>query len=454
MKFFKNSTNKYYIHIYFYIGKSTLNAFYESYLHKSEDLDEFLADTSSQSIHTSTKVIKESILNSNHHSYGNLLWSHSITSTHNDDIVLVDTIENRLLFFNKEFIFKYQIGSKGNLDGEFDEPTDIIINEMGKLYVSDKNNYRLQIFSESKKNKDIKLNVSGGVDTKITALKKQPTKIFRASNEFNHLNSIQLDDKPIKLSSSPFNSVIAVSTENGLVFILNERNQIISYLKLKKPFEWMDLYTFCLNDFGTSLYVFRHYENSIKLCLYDTKLKNEDNNNEKNKMILKESIELDKNYLPGICLVRIAVVKLSLDLKHFLIYDALNINLLEYDLNGRFVRIIIKAEERLGNILSFDFSGDRQHIITSEIHFNKRNISTTNRTNKQLINISNIDLHQRNRSMANLFKLRIYKFMNCECHRNMNKRPTLNDLAKSNQMSQSFFLSNEQSLATFSKSNF
>lgn len=325
---------------------------------------------------------------------------------------------------------------------------------MGKLYVSDKNNYRLQIFSESKKNKDIKLNVSGGVDTKITALKKQPTKIFRASNEFNHLNSIQLDDKPIKLSSSPFNSVIAVSTENGLVFILNERNQIISYLKLKKPFEWMDLYTFCLNDFGTSLYVFRHYENSIKLCLYDTKLKNEDNNNDKNKIILKESIELDKNYLPGICLVRIAVVKLSLDLKHFLIYDALNINLLEYDLNGRFIRIIIKAEERLGNILSFDFSGDRQHIITSEIHFNKRNISTTNKTNKQLIKISNIDLQQRNRSMANLFKLRIYKFMNCECHRNMNKRPTLNDLAKSNQMSQSFFLSNEQSMATFSKSNF
>ena len=42
-------------------------------------------------------------------------------------------------------------------------------------------------------------------------------------------------------------------------------------------------------------------------------------------MSLLESFDIEKNYVPGICLCRIGIVKMSLDLKHFLIYDALNI---------------------------------------------------------------------------------------------------------------------------------
>ena len=400
-------------------------------------------------------MIKELVLNSNHSSFGNLLWSHCITSTSSGDIIIVDTVENRLLFFNKEFIFKYQVGSKGKENGEFDEPTDAVLSETGKLYISDKNNFRVQIYSESKiRSKGVSL-ASAQFSKQSTELdlKKPKTKIFKTSNEFSYFNSVLLEDKPIKLASSPFNSVMAVSTENGLIFILNDLNQIVSYLKMKKPFDIGDLNNIILNDMGNVLYLFRQYDDKITLKIYETIINENQNNqtNEINKMSLLESFDIEKNYVPGICLCRIGIVKMSLDLKHFLIYDALNINLLEYDLKGNFKRIVLKAEERLGNLLAFDFSGDRQHLISYEIHFSRRKIP--NQSNKFVS--SEQQQQQRNRSMAHLFKLRTYKHTNCECHRNMNKKENLNDFAKNNQFNQSYnFLSNEPSITTFSKSNY
>jgi hypothetical protein len=398
-------------------------------------------------------MIKELVLNSNHSSFGNLLWSHSITSTSSGDIIIVDSLENRLLFFNKEFIFKYHIGSKGKENGEFDEPTDAVLSETGKLYISDKNNFRVQIYSESKiKNKGVSL-ASSQFSKQSTELdlKKTKTKIFKTSNEFTYFNSVLLEDKPVKLASSPFNNVMAVSTENGLIFILNSLNQTASYLKIKKPFDSGDLNNIILNDMGNILYFFRQYENKITLRVYDTGINEKLSNpsNQINKMSLLESFDIEKNYMPGICLCRIGIVKISLDLKNFLIYDALNINLLEYDLKGNFKRIVLKAEERLGNLLAFDFSGDRQHLISYEVHFNRRKIPNQS---KKFISS---EQHQRNISMSCLFKLRTYKHANCECHRNMNKKENLNDFAKNNQFNQSYhFLSNEPSITTFSKSNY
>ena len=70
--------------------------------------------------------------------------------------------------------------------------------------------------------------------------------------------------------------------------------------------------------------------------------------------------------MPGICLSKTLWIKLSLDFQYLMLFDAINANLLEFDLNGKFKRIIIKAEERLGNCLAMDFSGDRQHLFVSE----------------------------------------------------------------------------------------
>lgn len=434
-------------------GKSSLNSFYESYLHRPEDLEEFQSGSSSQSIHTASKVIKETNVNSNHHSYGNLLWCHSITSHYNGDVILVDTMGHRVLLFNREFIFKYQLGCKGSENGEFDEPTDALLSENGKLYVSDKNNCRIQIFAESKKNRH-NLSTQFSKQNNDPELKKPKAIIFKASSQYNYVNMIKLDDKPIKMSSSPFNSIIAVSTESGIMFIINEYNQVATYLKMKKNFDIGDLYNFCLNDMGSRLFWFRNYENMLYLKIYDTNLKEDANSSKEasssvKKINLIESLDVEKNYMPGICLARIGIVKLTLDLKHFLIFDTLNVNLLEYDLNGNFLRIILKAEERLGNLLAFDFSGDRQHLITSEIHFNKRRINPGK-------SVASLEQLQRNASMTHLFKLRTYKFMTCECHRYMEKHESLHEIAKNNtMMTQSFnFLSNEPSIATFSKSNF
>ena len=132
--------------------------------------------------------------------------------------------------FNKELIFKYQIGSKGSDSSQFDEPCDICIGESGKLYVADKNNSRVQIFSESKRNRESKgvklgTSLSFGLDglfsaspTKSTKSVRSPTaktKMFKTTGEFCFHNYIELDDKPIKLCSAPFSGNMAVSTKHG-----------------------------------------------------------------------------------------------------------------------------------------------------------------------------------------------------------------------------------------------
>ena len=163
-------------------------------------------------------------MNNDKANYGNLIWSNSLTCASNGDVFLVDRFEHRILVFNKEFIYKYSIGSKGSEPGEFDEPSDVCMNESGKLYVADKNNKRLQIFSESKQRnrrgdtKSVKLSasfgcISGSHTPNTTTIAK--TKIFRASGEFAYQNYIELEDKPVKLCSAPFSGIMGVSTKNG-----------------------------------------------------------------------------------------------------------------------------------------------------------------------------------------------------------------------------------------------
>ena len=136
----------------------------------------------------------------------------------------------------------------------------------------------------------------------------------------------------------------------------------------------------------------------------------------------------------GITLERIDRVKLSLDSMHFLIFDSVNLNLLEYELNGKFSRIVLKAEERLGNVLDFEFSGE--HIITSEVATNKQTMYQVRlkSTPPSLTQIKDAmgyqDLKKRLLSKTHVFKLKTFKYMDCDCHKSMNKRPNLQELAK------------------------
>lgn len=197
-----------------------------------------------------SKVIKEIVLNNNNASYGNIIWPYSITSTFNDDVILADTFEHRLLVFSREFIFKYQIGdTKGNAEGQFDEPADLVLNELGKLFVADKNNTRIQILTEQRKFKESKATkFSMGTNTESSK-----SKLLKSGSEYSFREQIRLSDKPIKLTSAPLASIVCVATEKGYFWIINESNQIVSYLQLTKPFDMFDLKSICLNESGDQL---------------------------------------------------------------------------------------------------------------------------------------------------------------------------------------------------------
>jgi hypothetical protein len=204
-------------------------------LHTTATQSSFKATSPTLSIRTrehfsKSKCLKDIALNDGQGNFGECIWSNGVTCTSNGDIFLVDRLEHRVLVFNKELIFKYQIGSKGSDSSQFDEPCDICIGESGKLYVADKNNSRVQIFSESKRNRESKgvklgTSLSFGLDglfsaspTKSTKSVRSPTaktKMFKTTGEFCYHNYIELDDKPIKLCSAPFSGNMAVSTKHG-----------------------------------------------------------------------------------------------------------------------------------------------------------------------------------------------------------------------------------------------
>lgn len=222
------------------------------------------------------KVLKEIIINNNHEKYGNVLWPRAIVSTYHEDIICTDPLCHRLLVFNRDFIFKYQIGSKGSLNGQFNEPVDSILNEIGKLYVADKNNFRVQIFSEIRKPKEILRSTMSNNSAKFSNLKS------KSDIEFCFVKQIKFNDKPIKLTSSPLSSVVAVATENGFIFILNEVNQIINFLRVENRSCLLEMQNICLNENGSELICMKQKENNFYLKFY--KINNDDLNETANKV--------------------------------------------------------------------------------------------------------------------------------------------------------------------------
>jgi len=431
--------------------KSSLNIFYDSYLkHPDDEMNtvkrQVNSSTNSALIDSklirsetslnlalkakeSNKELSQSIVNQNDLSYGNLVWPSAICTSYNNEVFCVDSNEHRLLVFNRDFLFKYKLGQKGSSNGEFNEPVDVIINESGILYVADKNNMRIQLFKEARPQR-LKINLRSALATRNNQSQQSAlVKILRRNQEYEFHDLINLNDKPIKLCTSALASVLAVSTEQGFVYIINEDNQVSSYLKLKKPFEFSDLRLFFLDEYGDSFTYLKTYRDTEELCLktYKTELfDNDSSNNEPKKMTLTRKINLEQNYYPGICLTKISCIRLSLDLKKIWLFDTININLLEYDLNGNFLRIVLKAENHLGSVLAFDFSGDRQHLVTSECSIDHS--LSRKRANKGL----NAQSTRTNLSNQNfVFKLKSYMYRDCECHRHLNSSKTSKSPGKS-----------------------
>ena len=347
---------------------------------------------------------------------------------------------------------------KGSSAGEFDEPVDVILNEIGKLYVADKNNFRLQVFVEQRKFKESKTKFSHGTKTESSK-----SKALKPGSEYTFKAIVKLMDKPVKLTAAPLAPIVAVATEKGYIFIINEANQIISYIQIKTPFDMFDLKNLCLNESGDQLISLQTSQDN-KLFLKFYKVEPIDNQetstytitntttsktNEKsissnlNTLKLTKSVKLDSNYMPGICLIRSLWIKLSLDFQNIILYDSLNANLLEYDLNGKFCKILLKAEEKLGHVLALDFSGDRQHLLVTEFEINTvkcvlNNFKPTDMSRFKELKMPMEDIKMRSRSAMYIFKLKLYRHRECECHRHMDPKSAKGMLSKSAGLDKSF----------------
>ncbi|RNA24719.1 hypothetical protein BpHYR1_013703 [Brachionus plicatilis] len=242
----------------------------------------------------------------------------------------------------------------------FSDTSDIIINEIGRLYVADKNNCRLQIFNETRLR---------GRYQKLSALK--------SGTEFTFNKLISLNDKPVKLASAALASVTAVSTETGFIYIINDYNEIINFLKLKN-FDLNDLKNILINESGTEFISVRRSESdgglSLKFYKIDLNYQEETAKSEFiKKMSFVRKIKLESQYYPGICLTRFNCLKFSVDLKRILVFDIVNLNLIEFDyMSGKFLKVLIKAENNMANVLDIDFSGNQLHLVCIEAEANKR----------------------------------------------------------------------------------
>ena len=342
--------------------------------------------------------MKEAYINIDKEPYGSVEWPNSVISTLKGDVLVVDKRQDRILVFNSDFIFKYQIGGvKGSWGSEFDEPNDIVLSQLGLLYVADTNNKRLQIFEEKKIFKKASLaNLFTG--NKPKALKpaltnrhgSQQPPMFKSGVEFRYVESLSLDDRPLWLSSSPLSSVVAVSTDQGHIFILNETNQIIAYLNMRKPFDSFDLRNICLNENGTELISLKRVQNGEYLIkfykidllssdyLYENRRRSSVNTLDRPlyhkdlyKLKLDRKFQLERDYSDSVSLSDIKLMRLAMDPNYLIVHDSLNLNLLEFDLQGKFHRIVLKAENHLSNLLAFDYSSDKQHLITCDFQVNR-----------------------------------------------------------------------------------
>lgn len=133
-------------------------------------------------------------------------------------------------------------------------------------------------------------------------------------------------------------------------------------------------------------------------------------------------------------------MKLSLDSKHYVLFDNLNLNLLEFNLEGKFTRILLRGEEHLGQVLAFDFNGD--HLITSEIISNAQSLLQAQRKMQSAIKLGQAngelpynEIHQRVLANTHVFRLKTFAYMDCACHKHLaseSKTSRSNDNKRSN----------------------
>ena len=65
----------------------------------------------------------------------------------NDELILTDTINHKLIMFDKDLQYSHTIGEEGEDKGEFSRPTGLACDNAGQLYVADNGNNRVQVIT-------------------------------------------------------------------------------------------------------------------------------------------------------------------------------------------------------------------------------------------------------------------------------------------------------------------
>lgn len=71
-----------------------------------------------------------------------------ITVAQNGDIYLTDILYHRIVVLDPQGQFKTALGVAGDKEGALAYPNDLTVDNKGKIFVSDSNNYRVQVFDE------------------------------------------------------------------------------------------------------------------------------------------------------------------------------------------------------------------------------------------------------------------------------------------------------------------
>ncbi|XP_065914198.1 tripartite motif-containing protein 2-like [Dysidea avara] len=64
----------------------------------------------------------------------------------NDELIVVDTGNHKLIVFDKDLQYSHTIGEEGEAEGQFINPLGVVCNEAGQLFVADARNSRVQVF--------------------------------------------------------------------------------------------------------------------------------------------------------------------------------------------------------------------------------------------------------------------------------------------------------------------
>lgn len=142
-----------------------------------------------------------------------------------EDLLIADTSNNRLVLIDVNGKMKKEIGKMGNGAGEFVNPTGITVDNEGYVYVLDSGNSRIQVFDKSFKFiKQIAINVFDGKSVNLMDLVVDSSKniYFSVETYDRKLGSIYIissDDNKVKKIGEGLLGHLAI--ENDIVYFVS-----------------------------------------------------------------------------------------------------------------------------------------------------------------------------------------------------------------------------------------